>query len=796
MSFIEITKELFETSTVTLQPQVHFISSSIGEYPATGSAYVSPVRSKCIKTLDPLTVEERENLILANTPGAFDLHDLIQFVLLKEVNNVIRENYSAFQAGIDLGAYMKRYLAAVDDAREDVRYNKFLDVYRFDSPLKFNMCHVEKRIVNGILQPYYQHRYPNSGLHYTNYNCLNFFTNDHVPDDSCLIYPNLNDVYTPPAGFCLDFWINPKYDNQSPDLPYHAGTIFHMSSSIAVSIVSGSIVDEFNLVDRYNIMLQLSHSADIKPSEIDIANINAKSDLIFTSSFELTKNKWHHVSINWDPNVNNSTGSFNIDGRINEFFIDSGSISTLGNDAVFLGNYFNSNNDDAEKFFNATVAESQGLTQLTALTEDPELQSVILANPLSAEVHDVKLFNRSLNINEINNIASGGINQIIQTKEGCEVSEKSLYDDLLFFVPPFFYPETREREVIVTPFQTIKSKTNDPFNVSYSFGIGGKLVNLENFVKEFKQGEFPRLQSLTGSTINTTVEDITADSFIYNTGSLTKRNLTILPCDNGLFFPDYYPISISDQSSSISYTKTGNKTYDYSRVSLSNLIPSSSLFPGLVFQGGSIFKQIVGSSPENPGVAPGAVLTVAQRTRDLSSNETTIFDISNLYYGNRIVEKTFEMFDSHLTGSSEKIKIRLKDDGAGSLYRADSLTKHAKWNNVGDIYYNEGIVNIKTPHLPYYCKDKSNIKFKGEQNMHIMMLNIPCEKGMLNKSNNENYIPLPPTDSVNDADLTTIYMTTVNIHDDNFNIIMKANFAQPIPKTEEDEFIVRLKQDF
>jgi hypothetical protein len=39
-------------------------------------------------------------------------------------------------------------------------------------------------------------------------------------------------------------------------------------------------------------------------------------------------------------------------------------------------------------------------------------------------------------------------------------------------------------------------------------------------------------------------------------------------------------------------------------------------------------------------------------------------------------------------------------------------------------------------------------------------------------------------------------MTTVNIHDDNFNVIMKAQFAQPITKTEEDEFVVRLKQDF
>ena len=42
----------------------------------------------------------------------------------------------------------------------------------------------------------------------------------------------------------------------------------------------------------------------------------------------------------------------------------------------------------------------------------------------------------------------------------------------------------------------------------------------------------------------------------------------------------------------------------------------------------------------------------------------------------------------------------------------------------------------------------------------------------------------------------TVYVSTVNIHDDNFNIIMKANLSQPIPKTEEDEFIIRLKQDF
>ena len=220
------------------------------------------------------------------------------------------------------------------------------------------------------------------------------------------------------------------------------------------------------------------------------------------------------------------------------------------------------------------------------------------------------------------------------------------------------------------------------------------------------------------------------------------------------------------------------------------------MFPGLVFQEGSIFDQIVGASPENPGVAPGSVLTIAQRTRDRSSNETTIFDISNLYYGNKITEGTLQLTDDNLTGSKGRIKIKLKDNSEGSLYRADCLTKQAAWNNVGDVFYHEGIIAIKTPHLPYFCKDKTDISFKGDQNMHAMILNIPCEKGQFNSSSNKTYVSSPPSTAVSERDLSTVYVSSVNIHDDNFNIIMKANFSQPIPKTEEDEFVIRLKQDF
>ena len=77
-----------------------------------------------------------------------------------------------------------------------------------------------------------------------------------------------------------------------------------------------------------------------------------------------------------------------------------------------------------------------------------------------------------------------------------------------------------------------------------------------------------------------------------------------------------------------------------------------------------------------------------------------------------------------------------------------------------------------------------------------MILNVPFEKGEHNSSSNPSYNETTPSDHTYDEDVESIYITGINIHDDNFNIIMKANFSQPILKTEADEFVVRLKMDF
>ena len=458
---------------------------------------------------------------------------------------------------------------------------------------------------------------------------------------------------------------------------------------------------------------------------------------------------------------------------------------------LVLGNYYDGEVTNLGYLLNSTLATQQGFQAGFAGSNSAIVNANTFRHPLQAEIHEVKIFNKVLENPET----------LLETeRQAARNRGPSNFDNLVFYVPPFFYPTTPTREVHITPFQTITSTTDDPFNVAFSFGINGKLINLENFTREFVTGNNPRLYGLFPQTYNDTIENLTADQFIYDSGSNKKRNFTILPNDNGLFQPNYYALSSSPMSASAKFYQNPLQTQglaDYSIISLENLIPSGVLYKNLAATSGSMYNSLVAStSIDSPGIGQSVDLDIAQRSGDRSSNEIVIYDISNLYYGNRIHPGTFELFEKNLTGSDGKIKIKLKDNERGSLYRADALTTHAKWNNVGTVLYDEGMAIVKTPHLLFFNKNETNVKFRGEQNLHTMILNVPAYKEMFTSSSNPTFTSIPPSDGANDEELSTLYVTTVNIHDDNFNIIMKANFAQPIFKTEEDEFIIRLKEDF
>ena len=140
--------------------------------------------------------------------------------------------------------------------------------------------------------------------------------------------------------------------------------------------------------------------------------------------------------------------------------------------------------------------------------------------------------------------------------------------------------------------------------------------------------------------------------------------------------------------------------------------------------------------------------------------------------------------------------MTLRDNGKGGLYRADALTPHPKWSNVGNILYDEGIVVIKSPHLSYFGKDEFEAQFEGEQNAHILTVNMPAGTGLINSSSNPSFLPVSASLGANEYDPRFVYLTGFYLHDDNLNVIMRGNFAQPVKKRQSDEMLVKFKVDF
>ena len=791
MAIIRLTDDLFEKFTLVTNPRKTFASSSSG---VTGSVFLYARSSDSIKEITPL----------GNT-GSYD-------------DTNLESTRRSLKAAVETGGFLgglgsaEAYLSEINNISSSSLNSKKLNVVRFIPPFTFQSGTLKKSAIVNVSIPAHRVQYPTADYTYANYHTLNFFTASSVPSNSVIIYPNSasDDAsgnqtrpYNPSGSFTFDFYVNPRYTTLNDAVDFHAGTILHLSSTYAISLVSGSQKDEKGLPSTFRLMLQLSHSADTAPSSVDLSIANNQrthpEDLTFLSSDNsLSKNNWHHVSIRWGgETVDAGSGSFFIDGRESGTFnIPSSSISTLrNNDAIFVGNYYQgenstSNDTGVREFFNTNASTVEGVTQLSTGSSDPV---ATFSHPLNAEIHDVKIFNTYRNIQQILTSSMQGPDDLT---------------GLLFYVPPFFVKESRQRTVPVSPFRTTTKSTEDPFNVDYSFSVGGRLINLENFTREFVKSEYPRLFHLTASVVNgTAVSGLTANDYLAATGSIAKRNLTILPSDNGKFSPNF------DLLASGTFTVTPGTTsetskfvndlgvLDYQRITLRNLYTTSSIVSGITSSisphvPGSILSAIVGPTPYNLDAPLGSVPAILQETRDNTSNEVTFFDISNIMYGQKIFPDSLIITDENITGSAGAISVKIKDNGEGNLYRADCLTPHAKWASVGNIFYNEGVALVKSPHLVLFGKDQFEVSLQGEQNIHTLKINVLAPAGQINSSSNPSYIPISASLNANDQDSEFVYITGINFHDDNLNVVMRTNLAQPIVKRKGDKILLRPKIDF
>ena len=71
------------------------------------------------------------------------------------------------------------------------------------------------------------------------------------------------------------------------------------------------------------------------------------------------------------------------------------------------------------------------------------------------------------------------------------------------------------------------------------------------------------------------------------------------------------------------------------------------------------------------------------------------------------------------------------------------------------------------------------------------------DQGKINSSSNPTFDNnILPNDYVNDLDTNFTSLSGIVFHDDNLNVIMRTNFAQPVVKKQNDKYLFRVKIDF
>lgn len=818
MTIFKVDRDNFENTTIQTTPYRAFSSGSSG---VTGSINVFPRRSHIEKELGTPPS-------FRGVPLAFDDDAVISYFDL--VSRFIAWDRANPGINTDYNPAMDLLLELVNEIPpSQIIHNSSGTINRLTRSVNENASFEKKRYIADNLYPENRVEFPSSHFSYTNYHSLNFFTASQVPTQACLLYPNSASIahetkasgsYVVDDGFTFEFHINPKNYFEDNDSGYNAGTILHLSSSYAISLVSGSSKDERGNADKFRIQLQLSHSADVTPATAIQGSY--PNDLIFLSGDNaLDVNSWNHVAIRWKNERNANSGSFFVNNvEKGTFVLPSSSIapsayaggSSPGNpDVLVVGNYYVGNNAGDSKqarFFSGQVASDFGLVNLEPGESEVVPESYDFVSPLNAEIHDLKIFT---GYRDNDQVYTGSIQGASSRKE----------KDLVLHVPPFFSKESPHRRVrtslnesftvIGKPFH---QRTENPFNVWLSFNVGGHILNLENFTRDLSTLNFPRHMSLTGA-IDTAIPlpstTATANDGIFDVPELRYRNLFLLPCDDGNFKPSFALVETGSipttpvKSGSLFYHYTNDLDYvDMSMIKLRELIPSQS-FPHrdepLGYENIRAESRILNQSdewatPENPTRLSYNIPAVYGRTLDNSSDEVSIFDITKLYYGEKIRPGTLQMTDTSLTGSGGQISMTLKDDGNGNLYRSSASTTNATWNSVGNVFYDEGIVVVKSPNIPLFGKDQFEMTFKGQHEVHVLKLHVIAPAATLNSSSNPSYIPVSASLNANETNPEFVAITGINFHDDNLNVIMKTKFAQPVIKRTDDRVMFRSKLDF
>ena len=699
----------------------------------------------------------------------------------------------------------------------------------------------KKEIVRNILDRAYEVGRPGYKWGYGNFNCVNLFkTNStNIP---AIVYDSPSNRYLPTSSLQIDFRLKVgRY-------PTETGTIMHLPGAFAVSVVTGSEVDENNRKPYYKLLLQLGtdSSGSSLPNDVDLSveNSSRGTTQVYQSSPNLTASYWHDCSIRFSENENNATGSFVIDGKVAGTFEPTGSFNVSSGlsqsvNALTLGAFYFGTSNNASLFFNTTGSDNQGVVASNNNNGHP---SGSFCNPFDGEFHEVKISNTYRSLRDIRST----MNQPVTSSS-----------DLLFHLPVLYSsdsPINYYNAIIGDLFNETGASTtvtelgefydflpvpvqksfDSPFNTHHS-NIGGFCnINAQAFLRDFKNRKYPYLHALSASVrAYSSQAEMSASWSLFDEHQ--RRNLLIMPCDDGDFKRGYDVYESSQLTGSVVTSDnprvlkldnlgTFDSNYDSKLIlvdegwkySQSENLEPPSLFPTLqemTAQGRFKKPQSLPMASDTPTTIP------TQRFFDplsfgligdseRSSNMVVLFSIPTLFYGNRLRPGTIKMYSdmyqgggsisgaSFVKGDDYRMQVNLCDDKYGNIIRCDTSGSLSHSNFVGSVYYEDGIIALKSPHLFNFGVHNFTLEFEGVQNTHILEMLVPVPRNVFNSSSNPNYNRFKPFADENEEAESFMYLSTLNFHDSNLNVVAKARMAQPVIKRLNDKYLFRVKFDF
>ena len=660
--------------------------------------------------------------------------------------------------------------------------------------------------------------------------CLSSFVDEAGSSRSpALGYYNDNGRYTidwSSDEVTFECWIKPCREQTE------VGTIVAIRNNYAICLIPDTDTSKDGVSQLFKIGIYSQSQVDSAspptvgtPSTVQTSSGVAGGG-VYVSGSVLELGKWHHIVIRYGTNFNN--GLLNV-------YVDSVSITGGNLDGLYDGG------TRTDGIFDATFAGSAGETLLVGGW--PSVQNEDIAWGGYAAVQEVEAgtsggtFSDGLNVNPLLQLKSELKELRVWTKTRTEqeilaskYSSLETLDNLKVYLPFFFdaRPDTPQwNRLAHIPFENnpkskeefyglgeseLLSSAQVPYNpVPYCTNsahiVGMPFINVHSHLREYVGGSYPviygfeRFDQSGNSTVYPDVEgmnysDNRLSYFIESWKSFTwlrTINSMLIPSDCEEFTNKY---TLMGDTSHVYLDKDWLSLKGPGVGSVDNHYELKNFFDDEVFAIQDTIIKIDPSLDKYTGtVAMYGTEPLSLQSKltddDFMSPLSTVIAVPQIYYGNRIRPDSIEL-KFILNADGKEITVC---DYEGCLYRKDeSIDK--PMTKVGHIDYANGILCIFSPLLTSLGLDNFDLKFKGEKNMHVMQLDIPCPSGVANVSQHPSFKKLKASANANESDGNMTYISTIYLHDENLNVIGKVNLAQPVQKREEDSFIFRVKVDF